>query len=140
MTATLEHAAGAVRVVIVVFTISSLVHLAIGYALALYLHGLWPLGAHSTGGTSRERSLEYPAVPPSLTEAPPTMPAVTAAVKLIEAEPATEPSSTPIDVQRTETEQDLLAGIEEFRNQLARLRTQRLPDDLSDPAALSARV
>ena len=68
------------------------------------------------------------------------MPAVAATVRLVDSEPTAEPSSKAVDVQRTETEQDLLAGIEEFRNQLARLRTQRLPDDLSDPATLTAGV
>lgn len=129
-----------VRVVIVIFTISSLVHLAIGYALAIYLHGLWPPRARSSSEPSRENGATYPAVSPNLTETPPAMPAVATTENVVKDEQASEPGSKDVDLQRTETEQDLLAGIEEFRNQLARLRTQRLPDDLSDPASLMADV
>lgn len=57
----------------------------------------------------------------------------------IEPELYGEARAKSIEPVRNDAEQELLAGIEEFRNQLARLKTQRLPDSLQSPVAFGPR-
>jgi hypothetical protein len=124
------------------FTISGLIHLGIGYALALYLHDVRPWRSSSSGRNEHDVTSAYltaPAhqspvspIPPAAFAAPPWMPSNAGSPA---ASIPVDPIEKQVDDRRTEGDQELLAGIEEFRNQLARLKTQHLPVDVAEPAA-----
>jgi hypothetical protein len=127
-----------VNVVVIAFTISSLVHLALGYALAIYLHGTRPCNCHRAS-TSDETPAPL-VIPSACIESPYLGSPGATQGRPAEAEPDAAASPGTTEPERTDADRELLAGIEEFRNQLARLKSQRLPDDMQNPLSLGSRT
>jgi hypothetical protein len=126
--------------VITFLVVTSIINMAAGYALAVYLRaGSVSAGTgsmeessraenHSTLGAGYATTLNPQPIPastfsmsaPSTSPVPSGQDVTPAAAPTFHAEPlASEP-----DTLRTDVDQDLLAGIEEFRNQLAQLKSK----------------
>jgi hypothetical protein len=108
------------RTVIVFVIVTAVLNIGLGYALAIYL-------GPARGFKSQRSSLadEIPAEAPFMAPALPTAPAPTIS------SPAAPPAADPVAAEADEAklEQDVLAGIEEFRNQLAKMKA--LPEEES---------
>jgi hypothetical protein len=112
--------------VIVFVTMTAVLNICLGYALAVYLGGArWPFGHRAAIGVSLApdalvtESPREVAPPVAATPSPPAAPPP-------EPEPPAPPATTPVAVAvpAVDLEQDVLAGIEEFRNQLAQMKAQ----------------
>jgi hypothetical protein len=110
------------RTVIVFVIVTAVLNIGLGYALAIYL-------GPARGFKSQRSSLadEIPAEAPFMAPALPAAPALTISSSAPAAPPAADPLEAEAD--ETELEQDVLAGIEEFRNQLAKMKA--LPEEES---------
>jgi hypothetical protein len=117
--------------VITFLVVTTILNIGVGYALARYWAGYCParpVAVEITGAPQTTDGFGAPALSPNLastaTTAAPPLPAQVAA-------PRTEESDIPVHNEDKEVqertaamEQDLLAGIEEFRNQLAQLKAK----------------
>jgi hypothetical protein len=126
--------------VIVYVVVTSLINLWLGYALAVYLR--------RDAERSRTGAPQAPAAQSSATNVPlrangarlyaPGALSSAATDREEMTDDAEMPSGIPdgaIEARTQEMEQDLLAGIEEFRNQLAQLRSiETLATSYSEPA------
>jgi hypothetical protein len=147
--------------VIAFVVVTSIINLALGYALAVYLGAGTSSSFEQSQATglipsepSRERlpfeaggAAWTPSAPPTTrdvaakpTESPSSF--VPTQSSLPEEQPAAERSEWP---ERSDApshsnamDQELLAGIEEFRHQLAQLKTQGLNDVIPNPVASEA--
>jgi hypothetical protein len=126
--------------VITFLVVTSIINLAAGYALAIYLRaGAWEstaLSSNDAGSVAMQAAMaaaqpgamSRPAVASAVFTAPP---AASPAVPPQEPVPmrssgASQPEGKGAEPtgQRSDMDQELLAGIEEFRNQLAQLKTK----------------
>jgi hypothetical protein len=138
--------------VIAFLVVTSIINLALGYALAVYLRAG---GAQLTGMEPDDSTGASASAPTTLSSfqqnRPPWMQTATSATAGVGAQqPETAPEVAPMAplaaVQEAEEpltvtggmEQELLAGIEEFRNQLAQLKGHSFDDAMPSPFAPEA--
>jgi hypothetical protein len=145
--------------VTVFLVVTALVNIALGYGLAMYLgHPEWPLRRKAVAGPPVEGPLpeeeeELTVVvgaKPTVTAAAAPMPtpspapeqAIAGAPAIVAEAPAASVAATPTATSgeaaaaEPEIEQQMLAGIEEFRNQLAQMKAQ--PEATATPAGAAA--
>ena len=120
--------------------VTSIINLAAGYALAIYLRaGAGESMAPTTNdpgsmagrpamSAAQPSVVSRAAVASSVVTSPPAAPAAVLPQEPVAMHSSETPhpvgkGAEPVD-QRSEMDQDLLAGIEEFRNQLAQLKTK----------------
>jgi hypothetical protein len=113
--------------------VTALINLALGYGLAVYLgHARRPTSSHAGDELSVALGYELPAA---------ALPAADLSSPADETSPASlnvPVAAAPVD-EPVELEQEVLAGIEEFRNQLAQMKGQPFPGDAAGvPAASQA--
>jgi hypothetical protein len=141
--------------VITFLVITSIINLALGYALAVYL-GSESASAAATEPMAQDASLQAFAAAGAFamdgkdlswpTSSMQAMPSVTPPARVAETTvnstaagfKGMEPVESEPQARTAEMEQELLAGIEEFRNQLAQLKGQGFDGGVGNPFAPEA--
>lgn len=125
---------------IVFVLVSAALNIALGYGLAVYLtHGCWPWRRPAPAEALSEVFDAAESFPPEPEPDPEPVPEPIAAVSepapvapFIQpvSMPAVDPAATlEPPPQSPDLEKEMLAGIEEFRNQLAQMKAQTTDDD-----------
>jgi hypothetical protein len=113
--------------------VTALINIALGYGLALYLgHAYWPhrvrvIEEASAEGAVDQLDEEAAIETPAPAHLPEPAPRPVGAFPEYAAAAPTAPQTAPAEgeaANSTKLEQDVLAGIEEFRNQLAQMKAQ----------------
>jgi hypothetical protein len=125
--------------VILYVSVTAVLNIALGFALAMYLHragllvspraALATTEPHHIEEATHEQALHAEPSPVAEAIAPANQEPVAAAPALLAAEPDT--AAAPAG---PELEENVLAGIEEFRNQLAQMKSQ--PADATEAAPI----
>jgi hypothetical protein len=138
--------------VIAFLVVTSIINLALGYALAVYLRtgGARLIGMEPDDSTATSANVPTP-LASFEPNRPPWIPTATSAMagatcQQSETSPELAPIARLAEVQEAEEpqtatsgmEQELLAGIEEFRNQLAQLKGHNFDDAMPSPFAPEA--
>jgi hypothetical protein len=118
--------------VITFLVVTTILNIGVGYALALYWAGYCPalqVAVEITGAPQTADGSGTPALAPNrasalVTNASPPVSAQSPAPRTEESDVPVRNEDNEVQERTAAMEQDLLAGIEEFRNQLAQLKAK----------------